>query len=141
MVSQTTKTIDDCLTEVRQILNDSVSPYRYSDNWLIYVLNTALRDLYRLRPDAYIGNFTSGVLSANLVNTYSTADLQVINGTANPTPPVPITPFPVDDRLFYGPIVFYMIGRVELNDDEFADNNRAMTLLQAFHTQLIGVGG
>lgn len=141
MVTQVTKTIDDCLTEVRQILNDSVAPYRYSDNWLIYVLNTALRDLYRIRPDAYIGNFTTGVLSANLVNTYGTSDLQVINGTPNPSPPVPITPFPVDDRLFYGPIVFYMIGRVELNDDEFADNNRAMTLLQAFRSELVGVGG
>lgn len=141
MVTQVTKTIDDCLTEVRQILNDLVVPYRYSDNWLIFVLNTALRDLYRIRPDAYIGNFITGVLSANLVNTYATTDLQVINGVANPTPPVPITPFPVDDRLFYASIVFYMIGRVELNDDEFADNNRAMTLLTAFRAQLTGMGG
>lgn len=141
MVTQVTKTIDDCLTEVRQILNDSVAPFRYSDTWLIFVLNTALRDLYRLRPDAYIGNFTSGVLSSNLVNTYSVSDLQIINGIANPTPPVPVTPFPVDDRLFYPPVVFYMIGRVELNDDEFADDNRAMTLLQAFRAQLVGAGG
>lgn len=141
MVTQTTKTIDDCFAEVRQILNDSVVPYRYSDSWLIYVLNTALRDLYRIRPDAYIGNFITGVLSANPINTYSTTDLQVINGTANPTPPVPATPWPVDDRLFYAPIVFYMIGRVELNDDEFADNNRAMTLLTAFHAQLTSAGG
>lgn len=136
MVTQVTKTIDDIQTEVRQILNDQQVPYRYSDQWLIQVVNTAMRDLYRIRPDAYIGNFTSGVLSANLTNTYSVNDLQVINGVANPLPPTPATPFPVDDRLFYGPVVFYVCGRIELNDDEFADNNRAMTLLQAFRVQL-----
>ena len=141
MVTQVTKTIDDVQTEVREILNDQQSPYRYSDNWLIQVLNTALREVYRLRPDAYIGGFTTGVLSANLVNTYSVNDLQVINGTANPTPPSPATPFPIDDRLFFGPVVFYICGRIEINDDEFADNNRAMTLMQAFRAQLTGEGG
>lgn len=136
MVTQVTKTIDDVQLEVREIVNDQQVPYRYSDAWLIQVLNTCLRELYRLRPDAYIGNFTSGVLSANPVNTYSTSDLQVINGVANPTPPVPATPFPVDDRLFFGPTVFYVVGRLEISDDEFADDNRAMTLYNAFKTQL-----
>lgn len=141
MVTQVSKTIDDLVLEVRQVLNDQQIPYRYSDVWILTVLNTALREVYRLRPDAYIGNFTSGVLSANAVNTYSTADLQVADGVANPIPPVPITPYPLDDRLFYAPVVFYVIGRVEINDDEFADNNRAMTLMQAFRAQLIGPGG
>lgn len=141
MVTQVTKTLDDIQTEVREILNDTITPYRYADAWFVQVFNTAIRDLYRIRPDAYIGNFTQGVLSANAMNTYSTTDLQVIDGFANPTPPSPATPLPFDDRLFTGPIVFYIIGRIELNDDEFADNNRAMTLLQAFRAQLVGPGG
>jgi hypothetical protein len=141
MVTQVTKTIDDAVLEVRQVLNDQVFPYRYSDSWIIQVLNTALREVYRLRPDAYIGNFTAGVLGSNPVNTYSKTDLQSYDGAANPLPPVPATPFPLDDRLFYGPVVFYVIGRIEINDDEFADNNRAMTLMQAFRAQLIGQGG
>lgn len=141
MVTQVTKTIDDLVAESRQVLGDLQIPYRYSDTRVLQVLNTALREVYRLRPDAYIGNFTSGVLSANLANTYTIADLQVADGVPNPIPPVPITPFPLDDRLFYGPVVFYVIGRIEINDDEFADNNRAMTLMQAFRAQLIGQGG
>lgn len=141
MVTQVTKTIDDVVLEVREVLNDQLVPYRYSDNWVLQVLNTALREVYRLRPDAYIGNFTTGVLSANPVNTYTIADLQVANGVVNPLPPVPAAPFPIDDRLFYGPVVFYVIGRIEINDDEFADNNRAMTLMQAFRAELIGAGG
>jgi hypothetical protein len=75
------------------------------------------------------------------VNTYSTSDLQVIDGEANPTPPVPATPFPLDDRLAYGPCVFYVAGRTEIEDDEFADNNRAMILMQQLKAQLQGEGG
>lgn len=141
MSTTVTKTIDNCIAEVRQVLNDMQAPYRYSDAWMISILNTALREVYRLRPDAYIGNFTTGVLSANLAPTYSTSDLQVINGVANPTPPTPATPFPIDDRLFFGPVTFYVAGRIEINDDQFADNNRAMTLMQAFRAELVGVGG
>lgn len=139
MVTQVTKTLDDLVLEVREIVNDQQSPYRYSDNWVILIINTALREVYRVRPDAYIGNFTSGVLSSNPANSYSVTDLQVINGVANPTPPSPLTPFPLDDRLFYGPVVFYVVGRLEVSDDEFSDDNRAMTLLSAFQAQLTGV--
>lgn len=141
MVTQVTKTLDDLVTEVRQVINDQQVPYRYSDTWVIQKINTGLRDLYRMRPDAYIGNFITGVLSSNPMNTYAITDLQVFNGVANPTPPVPATPLPVDDRLFYSPLVCYVIGMVELSDDEFSDNNRAMTLLGIFKQQLQGVGG
>ncbi|MFI5397600.1 MAG: hypothetical protein ACHQ9S_18845 [Candidatus Binatia bacterium] len=141
MVTQVTKTIDDFVLEVREIVNDQQFPYRYSDSWVIQILNTCLRDLYRLRPDAYIGNFTTGVLSANPVNTYSKTDLQNYDGTANPMPPVPATPFPVDDRLFFGPVVFYGVGRLEISDDEFTDDNRAMTLYNAFKSMLTVSGG
>lgn len=141
MVTQVTKTLDDLVTEVRQVVNDQQSPYRYSDTWMIMKINTALRELYRMRPDAYIGNFTSGVLASNAMNTYAITDLQVYNGAANPSPPIPATPIPVDDRLFFSPLVSYVIGIVELSDDEFSDNNRAMTLLGIFKQQLQGVGG
>jgi hypothetical protein len=126
VVTQTTKSIDDLVLEVREIVNDQQVPYRYSSAWILQVFNTCLRDLYRIRPDAYIGNFTSGQLSANLVNTYSVTDLGQ----------TPATAFPVDDRLFFGPIVFYTVGRLEISDDEFTDNNRAMTLYKEFKDQV-----
>lgn len=141
MVSTVTKTLDDWVTEVRYILNDQQIPYRYPDEQMVRIFNTVLRELYRLRPDFFIGQFSSGVLSANAMNTYDTTDLQVIDGIDNVTPPIPATPFPVDDRLAFGPCVFYGAGRIEIEDDEFADNNRAMTLMQAFRAELIGSGG
>lgn len=132
MVTQVTKTIDDLVAEARTLLNDSTVPYRFSNEILLRSFNTALREIYRYRPDAYVGNFTSGALSRNLVNTYDETDLGTI-----PT----LTAFPLDDRMFYSPVLYYTVGLTELSDDEFTDDNRAMTLLTAFRTTLVGVGG
>lgn len=131
MSSTTTKLIDDAITEARAIINDTDSAaYRFSQTLLMSLLNTALREVYRYRPDAFIGNFSQGVLSNNTpVVTYTTADL----GTN--------TAFPIDDRLFFSPVVLYIAGKAELSDDEFADDNRAMTVLNTFRAMLISPGG
>lgn len=129
-----TKSIDDVLSEARLILNDQGidgSAYRFTDAQLVSAFNTALREVYRYRPDAYIGNFTQGVLSDNAVPTYATTDLGQ----------TPATPLPVDDRVFFAPLVFYVAGRTELSDDEFTDNNRANTLLTSFRQMLVGESG
>ncbi len=136
MSTTTSKSIDDAVAEARFLLGDTginptgaAFPTRYTNDQLIAQLNTALRELYSLRPDAFIGNFAQGALSDNPVTTYASTDL-------GQTPP---TPFPIDDRLFFSPVVFYMVGRIELSDDEFTDNNRAMTLYGAFRNMLVGM--
>jgi hypothetical protein len=63
------------------------------------------------------------------MNTYAPADLGL-------DPP---TPFPLDDRLFFWPIVTYIAARIELGDDEFTESARSAQLLQAFSQQLTGV--
>lgn len=138
MSSFKTKTIDDAVLETRQIVNDTFVPYRNLDATYIGYLNSALRALYSIRPDAFIGNFTQGVLSQTVVVTYTTADLQVIDGTANVLPPVPATPFPADDRQFFNPVVAYMAGRVELADDEYVDTARSSQLLASFKLMCTG---
>lgn len=120
------KSIDDCLREARSIINDEDAPFRYTDASLLRILNTALREVYSLRPDAFVGNFQSGVLSANDATDYVEADLLQS----------PETAFPIDDRLFYSPVVLYVAGKAELSDDEFANDGRAMTILQAFRNNL-----
>lgn len=135
-VSTGAKSIDDVLVEARFLLNDAGAagmPTRFANADMIRHLNTALRELYTLRPDAYVGLLltggnTPGVLNNTIVPLYSTADL-------GQTPP---TPFPVDDRLFFSAVVYYVVGRTELSDDEFTDDNRAMTMLQGFRTMLGG---
>lgn len=129
MSDTSTKTIDDALFEARTIVNDTQVPYRNADATLIVYLNTALRALYSVRPDAYIGDFSSGYIGNNAVETYYTTDLNLD----------PATPFPVDDRLFFAPVVAYIAARIEIQDDEFTENARSSQLSQAFVAQLQGI--
>lgn len=138
MSSFTAKTIDQCLLEARQAVNDSAVPYRNTDETLIGFLNSALYAVYGIRPDAFIGNFTQGILSQIQVVQYTTADLQVIDGAANPTPPTPATQFPLDSRFFFNPVVAYIAARIELMDDEYTETSRSAQLMMAFIQQLRG---
>lgn len=129
MATTDTKTIDECLFEARTIVNDTQIPFRNPDTTLLLYLNTALRALYAVRPDAYIGDFSSGIISNNAILTYDATDLGL----------VPPTGFPVDDRLFYGPVVAYIAARIEIQDDEFTENARSQQLMASFIQQLQGV--
>lgn len=131
MSDTSVKSIDDVLFEARAIVNDLQVPYRNADATLVVFLNSALRALYSVRPDAFIGDFSSGVLSNNAVETYYTTDLGL----------TPATAFPVDDRLYFNAVVAYVAGRIEIADDEFADNTRSAQLMQSFLIQLQGVQG
>lgn len=126
------KSLDDGVNEIRMLINDNDSDgYRFTQQLVLDKINTAFLEIYRLRPDAYVGNFNQGILSVNSPLTFVLADLGL----------VPPTQWPLDIRLFFSPVVFYVVGMLDLTDDEFADDNRAMTVLQAFRNQLIGPGG
>jgi len=129
MSSTLAKTIDDAINEARRMLNDARAPYRYSDTDMLAHLNTALAEVYRYRPDAYIGNFTTATLGVNPVTSYAATDMGVNKL------------FPIDNRMFFNPVVFFMVGRAELGDDEYTENSRATGLLQSFRAMLIGEGG
>jgi hypothetical protein len=132
MSTTTAKSLDDAVNEVRMVINDNdPDGYRFTQLQVIQKINTALREVYRYRPDAYVGNFQQGILSTNSPITFAVSDLGLN----------PATPFPLDDRLFFAPVVFYVVGLLDLTDDEFADDNRAMTVLTAFRNELIGPGG
>lgn len=126
MVSYASKTIDDACNEARLVVNDANTPYRNTDDTVISYLNSALRAVYSIRPDAFIGNFTTGILSTAQLPTYAASDL----GTS--------IAFPVDDRLFFNPVVAYIAARIELGDDEFTESARSSQLLAAFVQQLTG---
>jgi hypothetical protein len=120
------------------VINGVVGPTRNSDTLYLTYLNSALRALYSVRPDAFIGNFSQGILSAVTILTYDTSDLQAPDGVPNSLPPTPPTPFPADDRFFFNPVVAYIAGRVELSDDEYTETSRSQQLLAAFVQQLKG---
>lgn len=112
------KSVDDALTDARVILNDSAGD-RYTDADLVSDLNSAISMTKMLRPDAFILGETLPEITV--------ADLGQ----------VPATDFPLPE-IFYQSFVYYLAGNAELRDDEFAVDNRAMTLLSAYRRNLTG---
>lgn len=112
------KSIDDALTDARVILNDSAGD-RYTDAELISDLNSAISMTKMLRPDSFV--------LGEALPEFTVADLQQ----------VPATDFPLPE-VFYQSFVYYLAGNAELRDDEFAVDNRAMTLLSAYRRTLTG---
>ena len=108
------KTVGDILTDARVILNDADAD-RYTDAQLISDLNNAISQTKSLRPDAFI--------LGEALPEFTTADLA--------------EDFPLPE-IFVQSFVYYLVGNAELRDDEFAVDNRAMTLLSAYRRNLTG---
>ena len=112
------KSIDQALVDARVILNDTTGE-RYTDDDLISDLNSAISMTKMLRPDAFI--------LGEVLPEFTTADLGLVTPTDFPLP-----------EIFYQSFVYYLAGNAELRDDEFAVDNRAMTLLTAYRRNLTG---
>ena len=112
------KSIDDTLTDARVILNDAAGD-RYTDAQLVSDFNNAISQTKMLRPDVFqLGEALPEIAVADLAQ-------------------VPATDFPLPE-IFYQSFVYYLAGNAELRDDEFAVDNRAMTLLSVYRRNLTG---
>jgi hypothetical protein len=117
-------TINDAVYQVRQIVQDTRSTsYRHPTEKIIGYINNAINDARRLRPDLFIGTGTASTWDP--VPIYSINDINV--------------PFPMDPQYFTA-VVNYAAGWLGLEDDEFANNGRAVTLFQRFAAQLVSKG-
>lgn len=107
-------TVSDILTQSRELLQDKVSPYRYSDEAMIFAINEALFEAMRLRPDLFTAE-----QRRELTRLAATDD---------------VLPLP---QIYFAQLVNYVVGRCEMREDEFATDKRAATLLSAFFTALV----
>lgn len=115
------KTYQTAITEAREILQDTQEPYRYGDPTLLNILNRALQELGRIRPDAFWTQFSVDDI---VVPEVTSGDLE--------------TAFPVPMQ-FYLPVVSFIVAWAEVIDDEFTVDGRAGTLLAQFKTQVMGL--
>lgn len=109
-------TLEYTLKMARVLLQDAEKE-RYSDAELLDSLNMAITEMQRIRPDIPalfqpIQGFPWTTTSLNQGNL-----------------------LPVDGK-YFSPLVSFVTGWAELRDDEFATDNRAVTLLTRFQSQL-----
>lgn len=110
-------TVADYVAETRVLLQDTISPYRYSDAEIVSALNIGLQEAYRLRSDLFLVDldFTvEGFTSTSM-------------GSQN----VPM------EMGYRQSLVYYMVGRIQLRDQEDTTDQRAGALLQKFVGQML----
>jgi hypothetical protein len=112
----TLATVQDFVTSARRVLQDTITPYRYADADMIEALNIAVLEARRVRPDLFLDNFDA------LPSYTALSD------------PVLIEP------MYKPAFVYYLIGRMEVRDDEAASDSRAGQFLNKFLGQLLTVG-
>lgn len=106
-------TVSQYVSLARTLLQDTVdSPYRYPDADLVLALSLALAEAKKLRPDLFI-------------------NLALQSFTTNDTTAVTM------DEMYRIPLVYYMIGHVQLRDDEQVQDQRAAAFIGMFRTQLV----
>ena len=103
------------IDRAQEILQDTAG-VRYPIADLVDYLNEGIVAIRRVRPDLFIGQYTTPL----------TAVTEGTLANALPTP----------DSVFEG-LAYYVAGRAELRDDEFAVDGRAMTMMGRLNTNLL----
>lgn len=116
------ETVGQYIEESRRLLQDEFTPYRYPDDDLVDALNIGLLEARRLRADLFLPLFELPWF--------------------DPTKTAPGTDLakPVTlDPMYRQALVYYVVGRMQLRDDEPTVDSRAAGLLQKFTAQLLTV--
>jgi len=111
--------LGDLLDQIRTLLQDtdiSSTQYRYSTDSIVANINMGLWEMYRLRPDIFLG-------LGFVVPQFNSADL-----SAPWTLELQWTP----------PIIYYAVGMTQIRDDEGTQDTRAGAFLAKFASILVG---
>lgn len=112
-------TVADYINDARVLLQDTVSPYRYSSDEIVTALNYAFMEARRLRPD--------------IVRTYLNSSLPTYS-SASPSTAVAV------DVQYRVAVLYYICGMVQLRDDEATQDQRASGFLNKFQNVLLTIG-
>lgn len=125
-------TYADLISEARDFTQDAVAPFRNEDTFYIKHVNRGLQEIGRMRPDAYYELFDANNLNVPVI----VEDVEEDDLVA---PQVLVTNEFQIDMIFYAPLLAYLIGITEVQDDEFTDEGRAAMLLQQFRNTILGL--
>lgn len=108
--------VSDYIVETRRLLQDEIVPYRYPDADLIDALNIGLLEARRLRADLFLPLFD--------IPYFAVADTAKV---------VTFEP------MYRQSLVYYMVGRAQLRDEEETTDSRAAALMTKFTAQLLTI--
>jgi hypothetical protein len=118
------RTFGTMVAEARTLLQDKdvtdSGQFRFSDDEIFEAINGAFSETRAKRPDLFI----PWGLRADLPVYSAETDMNIV--------------FPLDTSV-YTPFLYYVCGRCELREDTFSNDARAVTLLNKFVSQLLGV--
>lgn len=110
-------TVGHYITEARRLLQDEIAPYRYPDADIVDALNIGLLEARRLRADLFLPTFQMPFFDASgVIDTAATVTM---------------------DQMYRSALVYYIVGRMQLRDDEATVDQRAAGLLQKFTSQML----
>jgi len=118
----------DLINDARVLLQDTVDS-RYSDATLISTLNRGLKDLGRIRPDAFYDFYNANALNIPVITDTDPAPAGQTLWTEV---------FGIEDQ-FYTPLMSYVVGLTELIEDEFSVDGRAMAFVGQFRAMVLGL--
>ena len=118
--TQAFNTLGDIVGQIRTLLQDTDTlggEYRYSDDSIVTSINMGLIEMFRMRPDIFLGlNFQLPVYTV-----------------ATPDAPLQI------EQQFVPSLVYYAVGMVQLRDDEGTQDERSSLLLAKFTSTLVSL--
>ena len=112
------ETVQDYVDESRRLLQDQITPFRYPDADLVAALNIGLAEARRLRPDLFLPSFAIPYFTTLAADGGKAVAIEV---------------------QFRSAFVYYLVGRMQLRDDESTTDARAASLLNKFIGQLMTV--
>jgi hypothetical protein len=122
----TLNTVQEMVVAARELLQDAVVPYRYSDAALLLALNLALSEAKRIRPDFYtdidwVPAFTDAANDDDDDESEGSFSFYV-------------------EPAYRAPFLYFMVGFVQLRDEEDTQDPRALGLMGKFSQQLLALG-
>jgi hypothetical protein len=110
-------TVGQYITEARRLLQDQNVPYRYPDIDLVDAINLGLQEARRLRADLFIPqDFEVPWIDPSTFSTSAQVPLDVMYRPA---------------------LVYYIVGRAQIRDDEATTDARSSAFMQKFISQLL----
>lgn len=104
----------DIIRRARALLQDSDTPFRYSDVDLLDAINDGVQRCVSLRPDYFLDVSFAPVPAAT-----TAADVQI------------------QDALIF-PVLMFAVGNMYLREDEFQNDGRASALVKDLEARIAG---